>query len=345
MNIFRSILLGLGLIVFLSSVLASEEITPYKFPHKGGPKSAPHYDIPPSSRFTVRRLEADAPDIVYYFTKAKGGERYPIALVCGGSSSPDEIDSIIHVHRYLLQEFMDAGAGVLTVEQWGVDGNKVHQKEFMDHYTRSERLKDHKAVIAHLKLNPPSGWNGKLIFLGVSEGGPIVTTLTTDYPEITLATINWSGAGDWAWREELWVFLQDFLSQNPECPQHHKKLRDCKACSEPIVSRERYDAYMNDTVNNPTAEKYFLNMTYKYHADALNYPPPSYQELKTPFLVVAGTRDSIISSSDAFVQKAKNAGCKITYLRIDDMDHYVARRPDIIKQSFQWLREQMRLNN
>ena len=57
--------------------------------------------------------------------------------------------------------------------------------------------------------------DGKLIFLGVSEGGPIVKTLSTDYPDLTLATINWSGAGDFSWRDELCTFMQDVLLNAP----------------------------------------------------------------------------------------------------------------------------------
>lgn len=68
---------------------------------------------------------------------------------------------------------MDLDVGVLTVEQQGVDGKKINAHEFMENYTRSHRLSDHRTVIEHLKKNPPKGWNGKLIFLGVSEGGPL----------------------------------------------------------------------------------------------------------------------------------------------------------------------------
>lgn len=46
-------------------------------------------------------------------------------------------------------------------------------------------------------------------------------------------------------------------------------------------------------------------------------------------------------SSDAFVEKAKSLGVNVTYLRIEDMDHYVRKRPDIINQSFEWLKNQI----
>lgn len=86
-------------------------------------------------------------------------------------------------------------------------------------------------------------------------------------------------------------------------------------------------------------DKYFLGMTYKYHADALCYPEFEYSKIKNPFLVVAGAQDSSIISSDRFVQQAQAAGANITYLRVADMDHYVRKRPDIIAQSFEWLKQ------
>ena len=171
----------ISLLLTATTKFASEEITPYKYTDQEREKGLAPYDIPEKSRFTIKRIEVNAPDIVYYMSKPSKPS-FPIAILCGGSSLEDDITSIIHFHRYLLKEFLDLGIGVITLEQQGVDGNQINAREFMEHYTRSNRLSDHRTVIAHLKKHPPKGWNGKLIFLGVSEGGPIVTTLTTDYP-------------------------------------------------------------------------------------------------------------------------------------------------------------------
>lgn len=281
-------------------------------------------------------MEPNAPDIVYYLSKPKNKSgstlaSYPVVVFCGGSTSRDDVSSIIHLHRYYLQEFLDLGTAVLTVEQWGVDGNKIDKNIFMEHYTCSQRLHDHKAVINHLKSDPPQGWNGKLIFFGVSEGGSIATTLATEYCDMTMAVISWSGAGDWPWREQLWAFLQQL------------KIDDLTAFqSEGITSRVDYDARMDETLRNPTAGKYFFGMTYKYHADALTCPNVDYSKISMPFLAFAGAKDSFIASSDAFVEKAKKAGANVTYLRVLDMDHYVRKRPDIVQQTFDWLRREIK---
>lgn len=86
-------------------------------------------------------------------------------------------------------------------------------------------------------------------------------------------------------------------------------------------------------------------MTYLYHADAFEKPSIDYAKIKIPFLVVAGAEDSIIESCDQFVQKALDAGAPITYFRVDGMDHYIRKRPDVIDKSFEWLKFQILQKN
>ncbi len=331
-------------ICFSSFEVGAAEITPHKYTDAERQNGGSKYGIPSSSRFTTKRIGADSPDIVYYFSKAPR-DKFPIAILVGGSSLEDDITSIIHFHRYVLKEFLDLGVGVITIEQQGVDGNQINKTEFMEHYTRSNRLIDHCTVIEHLKKQSPKGWNGKLIFLGVSEGGPIVTTLNTDYPDMTLATINWSGAGDWPWRDELWYFMQSTIQKTPWYIRLRAQLPSWMPFSLELYfpkSRKAHDKAMDETIKNPTENFKLAGMTYKYHADALKtYPKPKYGKMKTPYLVVAGVKDSIIDSSDAFVRKAKEAGAPITYMRISDMDHYVRKKEDVIKDSFAWLKDHL----
>lgn len=339
----RIITVIISFLLFSSISNATEEITPYKFSDTEYAEGFPEYSIPRSSIFSFARKQENAPDIVYYFSKPKQQEGFPIAIFCTGSSSRDSISSVIHVHRYFLKEFLDLGAGLITIEQWGVNGDYINIDEFMRHYTRSQRLIDHKAIINHLLENPPLGWNGKLIFVGVSEGGPLVTALTSEYADITIATVNWSGAGDKNWREELWEFLEGIHDEMSSVPWYIKiryKLPSWAPYSINLYlpeTRAEYDEVMDQTLANPTPEKELMGMTYMYHADSLNWPKIEYEKIKTPYLVVAGEKDTLIKSSDEFVEKAKQAGVEITYLRVPDMDHYVRKRQDILDKSFDWL--------
>jgi len=322
------------------------EITPYKY----APGENCSYTIPASARYIAQRTDIHAPDIVYYLSKPKVSS-YPIAFLCGGSSSRNDVKSIIHFHRHLLQEFIDLNVAVLTIEQRGVDGDAIDIQEFMDHYTRSNRLLDHRSVIDHVIINPPTGWDGTFVFLGASEGGPLVTQLTQDYATRTRATINWCGAAGWSWREELWVFVQAIHKNGPwwlkllnRMPRWVPLPFLCSLCGLYIsyipTDRSEFDACMDKTVENPTSAQEFLGMTYAYHADALQQNV-RYEKIITPFLVVAGDKDSIIGSCDAFIQQAQAAHVPITYIRVPDMDHYIRKRPDIVENSFAWLQEQL----
>ena len=221
----------------------------------------------------------------------------------------------------------------------------------MHNYTRNQRLKDHKAVINNLIKSPPKGWNKKLIFVGGSEGGPLVTELTAQYPQITLATIHCSGASHYNWRDELWLLVKamadDFLDSLP----WYIKLRIYLPSSIPFSinfdfqkNRVEYDKMMDKTLADPRSEKEFIGMTYKDHTDALNWPEIDYKKLNSAYLFVSGDQDSFIESSDEFVLKAKLSGVDVTYLRVAGMDHYVRKRQDILDQSFDWLKQHININ-
>jgi len=339
-------------VVFLLNILSPlqanpasihDEITPYKYNDQERSEGGLKYQIPANSRFTIPRLSDEDSDIVYYLSKPQK-ENYPIAFFLTGSSSKEDVSSVIHVHRFFLKEFLDIGVGVLTLEQRGVDGERVDLEEFWQNYTRTERLIDHRTVIKEIIQNPPRGWNGKTIFVGVSEGGPLVTKLTSEFQSRTIATVNWSGAGDWSWPDELWSFLGQMRQDIPWYVYLRGMLPKWAPFSIDFYlpsTRTEFDQAMTNALNDPSTEKSLFGMSHKYHADAMKFDNPSYQSIKTPFLVVAGAKDSIIHSTDAFVDKAKKAGMDISYFRIDDMDHYIRKRPDIVKKSFDWLNKKI----
>lgn len=301
---------------------------------------ADQHTIPSSMRFTIEREEGALP-IVYYFTPPDvNSESYPILVLCEGSSSKEDVGSVFFIREYFAARVQPLQVGYLTIEKWGVDGNQIDEKEFWNHYSRSQRLKDHVTVIKHFEKEPPTGWNGKLIFIGVSEGGPLVTDLSILYPD-TLATINWVGAGDWNWADELWQFFQFWKNRSLWVRLYDAIPRWCPFSSDVPKTREEYDALVQHIILNPTADESLGGMTYFYHADAFLKPAIDYSKIHAPFLVVEGTEDSTLISCDQFVEKAEVANAPITYLRVEGMDHWIRKRPDIIDQSFDWLKRQL----
>lgn len=301
---------------------------------------ASEYNIPSNIRFTIER-EEDCLPIVYYFSlPEKTDGAYPILLLCEGSSSKGDLGSVFFIREYFSDRVSALNVGYLTIEKWGIDGDQINEVEFWNHYCRSQRLKDHLQVINHFNKNPPQGWNGQFIFIGVSEGGPLVTDLSINCPN-TLATINWVGAGDWGWADELWQFF-DHWKQNSFWIRLYDALPRWLPFSSDIpASRAEYDILVQEIIENPTPNQWMGGMTYFYHADAFTKAPVAYSKIQTPFLVVKGTEDSDIASCDQFVEKAEKAGVPITYLRIDGMDHWLRKRTDVIDQSFDWLKRQL----
>lgn len=299
--------------------------------------AAPH-DIPSSIRFTLEHEQGASP-IVYYFTKPENAS-YPIVVLCDGSEVKGDLRSVFYIRSFFAPRVEALNVGYLTVEKWGIDGNETNEDEFWSHYSRTQRLQDHLKVIRHFEESPPPGWNGKFVFIGVSEGGPLVTDLSILCPN-TLATINWSGAGDWPWADEFWQFFET-MKQNSFWMRLLDSIPRWFPFSSDIPSsRQEYDALVRHIIQNPTTEQYLGGMSYYYHADAFQRPSPQYAKIHAPFLVVVGTNDSILASCDQFVKKAQEAGAPITYLRVEDMDHYIRLRPDVIDQSFAWLKEQL----
>ncbi|HAB99601.1 MAG TPA: hypothetical protein DCE71_07260 [Parachlamydiales bacterium] len=299
---------------------------------------ADEYNIPPSIRFTIDR-EGSSPPLVYYFTSPDYADKtYPILVLCEGSTSKGDLRSVCWFREYFSEKIRPLQVGYLTVEQWGIDGNQIDENEFWRHYTRSQRLDDHLQVIHHLKDYPPAGWNGQLIFIGVSEGGPLVTDLSILCSN-TLATINWVGAGDQSWADELWQFFEHWKENSFWMRLYDAVPRWLPFSSDLPPTRQEYDTLVQEIIANPNPDLRFGGMTYLYHADAFQKSPIDYSKIRAPFLVVEGTEDSTIDSCDQFVQKALAAGAPITYFRIQGMDHWLRKRPDIIDQSFKWLEE------
>lgn len=270
----------------------------------------------------VSRVEQGAPEITYYLTEPTTPS-YPIIIMIEGSSSLGRLKSVVHYHEASKNPFVDLGFGLITVESWGITNHSIDDETFWAHYTRSQRLSDHRRVIENLINNPPSKWDGRFVFWGGSEGGALATQLMLLYSSHTLATVNWIGAVDFTWEEQFWQFYE------------HQRARGEPVDEEIPREKNEYLALVEHIKENPVTNFYLGGMTYLYHADAYQQLPYDYHRMKTPLLVVTGTEDSIIYSSDMFVEKAQKAGAPITYLRVPEMGHEITGQ--VVEYTLDWL--------
>lgn len=296
------------------------------------------YEIPENIRYTTHR--DDASKITYYFIPhINTNKKHPIAIVCEGSSLKGELESVMRIHTAwgLHQSLTQMGLGIVTVEKRGIDGNIINEKEFFENYTRTNRFNDHCSVIEALKLNPPTGWNGKLIFIGGSEGGPLALSLTLKYPSQTIATVNWAGATDNSWPDQIWNFFH-----------YDSWLTWLVGLYHLPWSKEKLYKKFKEIKCNPSSEKWFAGLTYRYHADVFEEEKRNamYTKIATPLLVVTGTKDTIIDTSDTFVDKAQQAGVPITYYRVDGMGHGVIDpKFGMVEKTLQWIYSVAKLQN
>lgn len=288
------------------------------------------YEISENIHHTVSR--DDGSKIVYYFVPhINTNKKNPIAIICEGSSLKEDLESVIRIHTAwgLHESLNQMGLGVVTVEKRGINGNRIDEEEFFEHYTRTNRFNDHCTVIEALKNNPPVGWDGSLIFIGGSEGGPLAISLTLKYPHETLATVNWAGATDNSWQDQIWNFFH-----------HNSWFMWLVGLYELPWSREKFYKKFEEIKHNPSSKKWFAGLTYRYHADVFEEKKrnTTYTTIRTPLLIVTGTEDTIIDTSDTFVDKAQQAGVPITYYRIDGMGHGVIDpKFGMIKKTLQWI--------
>jgi pimeloyl-ACP methyl ester carboxylesterase len=106
----------------------------------------------------------------------------------------------------------------------------------------------------------------------------------------------------------------------------------------PPVNKTDYYKIVDRIKKNPTPKKWLGGMTYLYHADAFQQKPPAYSRIKSPFLVIIGSQDPLFPSTEDFVKKGTKNKMNLTYLKIQGMDHYIRKHPDVIAQSFAWLK-------
>lgn len=285
--------------------------------------------------YSIKRNSVESSNVTYFVSKPKDVTSYPIVIMVGGSTDKQSLDSIVNFQHYFESDLNINHLGTLAVDKWGIDNQVINESIVMKHYTRTQILNDYQQVINYIQKNPPKGWNGKLAILGVSEGGPIAEKLAENNKIIT-AVVLWSGAIDASWRDTLWLDMHEIY--NTVCIPLKNPIADCYD----VETKDKFESRIDYILTKPSSESYFFNMTNMYVADGVTFPRPDYAKLENKnVLVVTGAKDTIIEASDDFNKKSKQNNVKIDYWRIDNMDHKIRNRPDLISNTFIWLSNQL----
>jgi pimeloyl-ACP methyl ester carboxylesterase len=289
-------------------------------------------------RQTLPRDEINELEIIYYLSRPDQ-EKYPIVVLCEGSYCAGQpIKSPSGLLKNFLPILKNCNVGLLAVEKWGVNGANVDEKEFHAHNTITQWIEDHERVIDHLTTSNPNGWDGRLVFLGGSEGGDVATALTVNYRKQVLATIIFAGIGLKSRQDEIWDHMQIYL----ENASWYEKLGLWfMGISK---NREKFDEQVKLMEQNPNPKKWWYGQTYKYWADAFTRSreslSPEFYNLKSPIFISTGTADSFIESSDELVEKMKQHDMNVTYHRLQDVPHGMTdHAPQIFDIAATWLQK------
>lgn len=271
-------------------------------------------------------------DLTYYTVVPSGVKAYPLLLICDGSYTHDEgpksVRKLIEGKDYFYQLAL-LDLGLLAMERRGVCGESIDSKEYHKFNFPQQRLLDHLELIKHVQLCPPLGWNGKLIILGASEGGPLAICLAKHSCITPEACIPIVGCGDQTFKEYIWQHITRmpyFQASKSRCGCIKKIVQwfSMKASKIPC-SRTEYDKRCEAMNANPDPNKFWYGQTHLYWSKAMELNEEyDFLELKCPSLVISGAYDLGCEATDRLVQKAFAQKNDVRYLRIPDAGHFVS---------------------
>lgn len=256
--------------------------------------------------------------LVYYLDPSTSNHEHPIMIVIEGSYD-DEVgpQSILRLHRKMIDSLQNFDISVVMMERRGVDGEEIDEDVFHQFNTPSQRLSDHLILINHLSQHPPSNWNGQFIVLGGSEGGPISIKLA--HKIHPLACVALVGCGSTSFKDYIWKVIQ--LTQL-SAPWWDRFVSNW--WYELPANLVEFEQRCEMMKANPSPQKKWFGQTFLYWADALEQTEyKEFLELKCPAFVVAGSHDVECSSTDTLMEMAKQNHQDVSYLRIEGMGHDV----------------------
>ncbi|NGX49428.1 MAG: hypothetical protein K940chlam5_01026 [Candidatus Anoxychlamydiales bacterium] len=252
--------------------------------------------------------------LVYYSFEPKNNLR-PILVVVEGSYVHQEgPQSIIRLHKPFSKLISELDYGLILIERRGISNESVYKDTFHKFNTPTQRLHDHIKLVNYLKENPPSWWNGEIFILGGSEGGPIAIKLAKNINANGLVAIV--GCGDQTFKEYIWQVIE--------------KMYFSSSWSDKLIfwwedlpkNRAEYEDKCEEMKKNPTPNKWWFGQTYLYWSDALDQEEKDdFLALKCPSLVISGSEDVGVESTNSLIEKAISKKMDITYFCIEGMGH------------------------
>lgn len=240
---------------------------------------------------------------------------YPIVLAVDGSFGQDRgPHSVLGFHERVAQVFAQSEVGIVTMERFGVNRDYIDKQRFHEKNTPSYRLGHYIDFIDYLNECPPKGWNGKLVILGISEGGPIAIRLADKVKPSALIVLV--GCGNQTFKEYIWKILVSM-------PEEYQQ-----SCFPDIADytslQDAYAEQIQLMKKNPDPFLFWFGQSYLYWSDALDLrEDQEFLNLKCPILTVTGSQDVECSSTEELIKRAKEQAQDVSYFKVEGAGHRV----------------------
>lgn len=263
-------------------------------------------------------------------------DNFPVLVAIHGSVC----DSSWSLFQGLQRTMLANGIGIATIEKYGLSETTIDcPQSYLQNNTIPQRIHDHLQVVK-LFRNNLRGWNGKIAWVGGSEGGQVASLVAPLVPE-TSAVVMLAAGGGLTMAEELPLVFKKLLRRNGASQdQIAEQIRDIQ------------DHYL-EIKTKPTWKKEWLSdgkkarNTYKYWNSILWVKAlPLLETLQVPIYIAHGTEDtsSAYESSkiiaDRFAVLGKSNLVFKTYIGLEhnfsDLQG-VSHKQEVLNEAVTWV--------
>ena len=277
----------------------------------------------------------DGSHISYYLAQ-HSYDADTLLLILQGSdcNSVLKIDSILTNYKNVWPE-----ADIFLIEKYGIDNKLKYSADtarkdcpaqYLENDSPAQRVADIKVVLDIVRKDGPYK---KFVLLGGSEGAVIANLVTADVDYID-ATIAFNGGGRW--------FIDDVS---------HSIAAKYKKPEEARKDIDGFTGFSEHVLNSKPFELEVSGHGYHWWHQMLSIDQlDTLQNVKSPFLIVQGGRDTSVSpqKTDKMMQHLKDLGkSNIEYRRYEELDHGLKNsdgkslRKEVISDINIWLQSKL----
>lgn len=291
-------------------------------------------------------LSLERPDgstIAGYISLPKNANSYPVVIFLQGG----ERECLQEGHAHLEPFTQELGVALLTIEKPGNDSGDDEERDwkvFLEKNTVERRFFDHTIVVDALREGILEGWDGRIVWMGGSEGACLSAYLAPAFPE-TCALMIYAGCGSGSYTDVMSRRLFEKLRYNYD-------LAPLCFAADPISRGVFWGVqYLAGAMAREFDEEKFEcfieneELPTPFHVLSLCRMPPltPFVAMTTcPVLCIHGTEDERIPVQyvDQMVAELQaQAGNRLTYWRMEGADHVeIYGDPYFgVRKGFKWL--------